>query len=171
MKRQDYANSPEVMDIATLMCLGAEGKRIADTTKEKDWRRYLACAGGLIKKVVDERMACLSEKNLVKVDRKTDHMAVRVYTGDEAKRLQETNKSSVYKTLDLDDYYNLLDHALTECFRCSQGECVKDCEFRQTLIKLGVDAARTEVGPGECEYRRDNEVYSVDPTGKKIEGW
>ena len=78
---------------------------------------------------------------------------------------QESINQDESFTLSRDVYFDLLEQALYNCNHCPQGERVKECKFKKLLHDISVLPVRTEVEPGECEFRFDNEIRWNDSEG------
>jgi hypothetical protein len=153
MKRQSYCARDELLDLLKMGVFMSECEAIADKTPEKDWAQKLRTMKSYSSKIFDERLAALDPKAKATVLRRYKHSAIKFYTSDQNRIIsKDDGKPESHVTVCFDDLFDLVDLALFNCKACPQGECIKQCYYRELFHRLGVIANKIEPQEGECEF-------------------
>lgn len=170
MKESRYMASKELNE---LMWLSAAIQSIAlilenEATKNKSWRRWLSTGRSYLQKVVDDRMTKLDPVEEVKVHRRVKAIKIKVAHYDDFRVDGSDFDRKI--TISSEDFLDLVDGALLNCYGCPQGDVVAECPRRKMFHRLGlqVHALREDPKPGECEFRYDNEQLAVTPQYKAL---
>ena len=140
----------ELLQYLKIGALASESLNIAKVTKDKVWHKRLMTAVTLLTKIVDERAKCLDREQLLSVARRHKNTKVMLQSTDDFRITGETEKEVV--SCDLNDLETLAELALMHCKTCKLcGNDKRDCEYRKTYHRLGIEVANTE--PDGCEYR------------------
>lgn len=169
MKKSTYMAYNEMQQVMWLSAFVQATEKIIATTTVPEWVRRLKTIKTHLGKIIDERIAELDPKERVKVERRANNTGIKVYSYDDARVDKDDFNRQV--TVTLEDLMTLADAALLECLSCPQGDCVKDCQYRLAFHRLGLQcgAYRENPAPGECEFRRDDIIYNVNPQYKRID--
>lgn len=171
MKRESYMSKNELLDFLKIGILAGEVEIIAKRTPEKDWQRKMKCAATYLGNIVNERLKALAPEQLQTVSRRNKHTEIKLFTSDQI-RLQGESRMEDAVTVDTDVLYDVVDLAMLSCFKCAQGDLVKDCRFRKHFHTIGVSVCRTNPKEGECEFSTSaiGEVKCVNPQYLEING-
>lgn len=151
MKRQAYCGKDELIDLLKIDVLAAESEIIAARTPEKDWAKKTCST--YLSKMVEERIAALDVKQRTAVLRRCKHSAIKIYTSDQNRLKQaDDNKPEEEITISTDDFFDVLDLAAQNCKACPQGECIKQCYYRDIFHRLDVPVVRDNPSAGQCEF-------------------
>ena len=172
MKEKPYMSSTDMLEFIKLGCLSGEAKLSAKVTKEnaktpkeKEWAKRMAIAATNLGKVVDERLECLDEAQVITVQRRWKNSDIRLYTVDQLRVEGRTKPEAEDRTISYEDWCYLGELALLHCEMCPQGQYVKDCEYRKMFHRVGIPVGREEVKDGECEFCVDNHMHIILPQG------
>lgn len=166
MKRDSYMSKNELTDFMKIGVLAGEAAAIAERTPVAEWRRKLKCVSTYCEKIITERLMSLDRRQLESVKRRKDHTEIMLLTSDQNRVERHSGEKEI--TISTEDLYDLLDLAMLSCMKCPQGDCVKECHFRDVFHRLGVPPSRTNPADGECEFRYNNEILCVTPQYKEI---
>jgi len=171
MKHSPYMASSEMMEFMWLSAMRQMLENIIETTTSKDckdWRRKFKYIDTMLEHIIAERCKDFSPEEAKKADRRIQKIKIKVYAYDDYK-VDHEEENLIYK-IGANDWWDLLDAAFLNCLGCAQGEIVKDCPRRKMYHRLGlqVHKLREKPGPGECEFRGDQDVYAVSPQYQRI---
>lgn len=153
MKRQSYCAKEELWDVLKLGVFASECEAIADRTPEKDWRQKLRTMKSYAMKIFDQRLKELDERQRVTMLRRYKHTSIKFYSSDQNRiRCKEDGKPETHFNIAHSDFFDVLDLAAMNCKACPQGECIKECYYREVYHRLGVPVNRDNPGEGECEF-------------------
>jgi hypothetical protein len=121
-------------------------------------------------KIMWERLQALDEKQAVSAQRRKDHTTIRFISNDTV-RVTPQQKYDETITVNTETFFDILDLAILSCYKCTQGDCVKDCKWREHFHTLSIEPLRIEVKDGECEYSTNKvgEAYAVTPQYKRVD--
>lgn len=165
MKESRYMASTELNELMWLSgTVQAIEKILEDeTTKNKDWRRWLATSKTYLHKVINDRMGKLDPLESAKVIRRAEKIKIKIAHYDDFRVDKSDTERKV--TISSEDFLDLVDGTTLNCYACPQGKVVKDCPRRKMFHRLGlqVHAFRENPQEGECEFRYNSEQYAVTP--------
>lgn len=174
MNSNSYINNGHLLELLKVVALGNEMDVMADKTKqhaktkqEKLWAKLMRSIATMADRIVAERILLLEPEVVNNVRRRMKHTGIRFYTSDQIRMDNNDNIPLEPITLSNADAFLLAELALTACFACPQGDCVKGCEYRAVMHRMGVPVGREIVGPGQCEFRMDDVMRVVLPQGHK----
>lgn len=170
MKESKYMASKELNQLMWLSAAVQSIEKILEdeTTKNKDWRRWMATSKTYLRKVIDDRLRKLDPLETVKVMRRVTKIAIKVAHYDDF-RVDKTDMERRV-TISSEDFLDLVDGTTLNCYGCPQGDVVKGCPRRKMFHRLGlqVHAFREDPKDGECEFRYNDEQYAVTPQYKAL---
>lgn len=153
MKKSSYCGKDELLDVLKMGVFMSECEDIANKTPVKEWAQKLRTVKTYCGKIFDERLKALDDKQKATVLRRYNHTVIKFYTSDQNRiAAKNDNKPETEVTVSHDDLFDLLDLAMFNCMACPQGECIKQCYYRDLFHRLGVIVSRDETAEGECEF-------------------
>lgn len=162
-------SSNEMTEFMWLSAARQMFERILATTKDKGWRQKIKTCDTLVRQVIEDRTESFDDLERKKANRRIAQIGIKVYTYDDARVDKDDIGRKV--TISQEDFLELADAALLQCWTCQQGDLVKDCPRRKMFHRLGmqVHASRENPLPGECEFRSDNEQIAVTPQYRQLD--
>lgn len=153
MKKSSYCGKEELLDVLKMGVFMSECESIADKTPVKEWAQKLRTVKTYCSKIFDERLAALDDKQKATVLRRYKHTVIKFYTSDQNRIVaSQDGKPEEEVTVVFDDLFDLVDLAMYNCMACPQGECIKNCYYRDLFHRLGVMVSRDNPQEGECEF-------------------
>lgn len=168
MKHAPYMASAETREYMWLSAVVQMMDKLLETTQDKNWRRKFKTIQTMTSNVIAERWQDIDELEKSKLTRRIKSVGIKVYHYDDAR--VDSSDTARIKTIDQEDFFELCDAALLNCYGCSQGDLVKDCPRRKLFHRLGLQvfALRENPASGECEFRYENSVRLVTPQYKAV---
>lgn len=168
MKHAPYMASAETREYMWLSAVVQMMDKLLETTQDKNWRRKFKTIQTMTSNVVAERWKDIDELEKSKLARRIKSIGIKVYSYDDA-RVDSSDDVRV-KTISQEDFLDLCDSALLNCYGCGQGDVVKECPRRKLFHRIGMQvyASRENPAPGECEFRYENSVRLVTPQYKAV---
>lgn len=169
MDHTKYMSSSQMIEYMWLSTMRQICERVLKTTTDKAWRQRIKTCDTLISKIITERWNDMDKMEQDKAWRRIQKIGIKVYAYDDARVDREDYGRDV--TIKFEDLLELADGCSLQCMACAQGDLVKDCSRRKMFHRLGLHChkSRENPGPGECEYRYNNEQYAVTPQYRKLE--
>lgn len=175
MNSNSYMNNNSILELLRASTFANEMTAMADRTKnhaktkqERLWAKLMRSCATMMDRVVAERLKLVGDDQLPSVLRRLAHTEIRMYTTDQL-RAEDTMDNVPFEKVTLSnvDAFLLAELCLIACYSCPQGDCVKGCEYRAVMHRMGVPVGREIVGPGQCEFRMDDVMRVVLPQGHK----
>lgn len=168
MKHAPYMAAAETKEYMWLSAIVQMMDRLLETTKDKNWRRKFKTMQTMTSNIIEERWSDLEEIEKPKLARRIKTVGIKVYNYDDAR--VDSSDTARTKTISQDDFLELCDSSLLNCYGCSQGDLVKECPRRKLFHRIGLQvyALRENPAPGECEFRYENSVRLVTPQYKAV---
>lgn len=163
MKRQSYCGKDELFDVLKLGVFASECEVIAAKTPEKDWHRKLKTIQTYSMRMFNERLEALDLKQALSVKRRHEHTAIKFFSSDENRlKCKDDDKPEQSFRICHSDFFDVMDLAAQNCKACPQGECVKECYYRELFHRLDLVVTRDNPAEGECEFGY-GKVGEVEP--------
>lgn len=168
MKHAPYMASAETKEYMWLSAIVQMMEIMVKTTQDKNWLRKFKTIQTMTSNIINERWTYLDELEKPKLARRIKTVGIKVYNYDDAR--VDSSDSVRIKTISQDDFLELCDSSLLNCYGCSQGDVVKGCPRRKLFHRIGIQvyALRENPAPGECEFRYENSVRLVNPQYKAV---
>lgn len=169
MQAKTYMNADAMIELIKIGMLAGEcdksavvTKKLAKTQQEKNWAKNLKTSGTLLNKVIDERMACLDQKQRDSVERRFDNSQLSIEARYSV-RIGAPVDATI--TVSSDDFVMMAEMMLMGCGGCPQGKYVKDCPYRAMYHRVGIPVGRLDVQDGQCEFMTRDVPKIVMPNG------